>query len=106
VDLWKRVLDVTDTDGPFTITHHELGWFPDQLGNHQISVNGLDGGTYDVSIRTPGDDTFQVHQPDVAEADTVIIDKPVAAAFQLTFSGLGGAAEPRVTISGWPRRNG
>lgn len=106
MDLWKRVLDVTDTDGPFTITHHELGWFPDQLGNHQISVNGLDGGTYTVKIRTPGDDTFQVHQADATENDTVIVDKPVVAAFQIAFADVGGAADVRVVVSGWPRRQG
>ena len=106
MELWKRRLVVADPENPLTITHHELGWHPEQLGNHQIAVNGLDGGTYTVAIRTPGDDTYQEHQPDATEDDTVLVDKPVPAAFQITFAGLGAEAAPVVTVSGWPRRNG
>ena len=103
MNVRTKKLTVSNLVDPFIISHHELGYWPVEYGNHQVTVNGLDGGTYTLDVRVPGDSTFQVHQPGAAEADTVIVDKPVAAAFQLRFAGLGGAAAPVVTISSWPR---
>ena len=87
-----------------TLTWHELGWRPEELGNHQISVNGLGaGGSYTVKIRVPGDDTYQVHQAGALETDTVVIDRPLPAAFQITFAGVGGGDTPKVFVTGWQK---
>ena len=106
MDRLVRTLVVADGVTEIAVTHHELGWWPEQLGNHQISASGLDGGTYAVSVRYPGQDALISLVSGLADGAPTVVGSGIAAAFKVTLSDLGEAAEPRIVVTGWPRRNG
>ena len=106
MDAFTKSVTAAAGAATLLLSHHELGWFPKQYGNHQISVNGLGGGTYTVQVRVPGDSTFQTHQSGAAESDTVLVDRMIPDAFQVVFAGVPVENTPVVTVSTWPRRVG
>ena len=106
MDRFVKTLEIADGVTEVAITHHELGWWPEQLGNHQIVASGLDSGTYAVAIRYPGQSGTVTKTSGVANGAPVLVDTGVAAAFKVTFSDLGETAAPKIVVTGWPRRNG
>ena len=74
------------------------------MGVHQVSMSGLDGGSFTVHIRLPGDPTFKEHTTSAAdETDTVMIKDPLINAIKVTASSMGGSAAPIVHVTSLPR---
>ena len=88
----------------WTIDHLGLGWRLDgTMGAHQVSMSGLDGGSFAVAIRLPGDPTWKTHATAATEADTIIVLEPIISAIRFTAASLGGSAAPIVHITSRPR---
>lgn len=80
-----------------------LGWRLDGTkGAHQISGNGLGGGTFAVEIRVPGDSAWKSHTTGADATDVVMVDQPVVEAIKVTLTP-GGGAVPLITITSRPR---
>jgi hypothetical protein len=88
-----------DPDEPMPLS--PLPYLMTALRHHQVSVDGLDGGTYSVDVQTPGDETYQIDTTGATESDTVVIDALIVAAMQVRFAGLGEGAAPVVTLTSW-----
>ena len=80
-----------------------LDYNPEQVfSRHQISVSGLDGGTYDVNIWQPGAVKFTGHQAGAGENDTVMIEAPLAQRIEIDITG-GAVANPVLHFTSLPR---
>lgn len=86
------------------LTHHELGWHPVQTGKHQVTCNGLGGGTFTVKVRVPGDATYQTHQAGATESDTVLMDRMILEAIRVEFTDVPAEAAPAIIVTTWPGR--
>jgi hypothetical protein len=90
--------------GVWTIDYGPLPWRPDGTrGSHQISMSGLDGGTFAVEIRLPEDPSWKTHTSGATETDVVLVGSAVVSAFRVTVSSTGGSAAPIVYITSMQR---
>jgi len=75
------------------------------FSRHQLTVVGLDGGTFDVTVMAPGVDRFSPlpNNTNLAEATLFLIESPVVKAIRVNVSGMGNAAAPELTLTSMPR---
>lgn len=86
----------------------ELGWRPDDVyREHQITVVGLDGGTFSVKGLVPGEEKvatqLKTFASGKAEDAVVQLSGFAIVSFEVTFAGLGPGAAPVVTFTSFPR---
>jgi len=89
---------------PVIITQDEAGDMRAIFGWHRVGATGLDGGTYAVAIKIPGDDvTWWTHATGVANNVLTEIDVPCDQ-IKITISGAGIAADPAIQMVSRPWR--
>lgn len=91
-------------DTTFEAGTDELGWDIDGMfRDQQISVIGLDGGDFDVDVLLPGEEDSAANWRSMAAAaaqtEIVKISNLIFLRIRITFHNLGGAADPKVTIT-------
>jgi len=93
-------------DGTLEFTPAVTKWNPAGYpANAQVTVSGLDGGTYTVSILPAGDSAARVAAVDVTEADIVVIagkDAPLFEAVVIDATGTSGGTVT-ATLTLWER---
>jgi hypothetical protein len=106
MSAYKTVTLSRTGDGELSFTPAVLGWRPDSYpANMQITVSGLNGGTFDVYILPADDDTYRLAYEAATEADIAVIagkEAPLVAAVALVVAGTSGATViARLTL--WER---
>lgn len=93
-------------DGSLEFTPAVTKWNPAGYpANAQVTVSGLDGGTYDLYILPAGDSAARLAAEAVTEADIVVIagkDAPLFEAVVVDASGTSGG-EVTATLTLWER---
>jgi hypothetical protein len=107
-DFACTAVDLAAGTATFIIKKHSqiLAYAPDQVfSKHQISMSGLAAGTYEVSIMPPGSPNFVNHQgPGLTEADTCMIESPLALQIEVAVVGMGvGIGVPVLHLTSLPR---
>jgi hypothetical protein len=106
MSAYKTVTLTQTGDGELLFTPAVLRWRPDSYpANAQVTVSGLNGGTYSVYLLLADDDTYRLAFEGVTEADAVVLggkDAPLFGAVGLLISGTSGATvTARLTL--WER---
>lgn len=108
-DYACTAVDIGAGTAEFVVKRHSqcLEYAPDQVfSRHQISLSGLDGGTYVVDIYQPGGSQFTNHAgPILTENDTVMIEGPLAQQVRVSVTGGGGSFAPVLHFLSMPRIN-
>lgn len=93
-------------DGSLEFTPAVTKWNPAGYpANAQVTVSGLDGGTYDLYILPAGDSAARLAAEAVTEADIVVIagkDAPLFEAVLIEASGTSGGTVT-ATLTLWER---
>ena len=98
----KEIVGNTST----TFTKLVLGWDPAAYpANVQISLTGLNGGTFDVHILPPEETQFKTVQLSVNESDLVMLAAKNAPLFQQTLiiTDNTNGATSTATLTLWER---
>jgi len=99
-----RISAVTDGAGGWLtieLDKSKLGFSPaDTFSSVQVSLTGLDSGTFSVSFKPRGAKNFVSFIQDAIEDDAVLLDRSfVFEAIRVAISGAGGAAAPVAQIT-------
>jgi hypothetical protein len=89
----------------FTFGKDELGYSMSHYANHNISVSGLDSGTWKAELQPDGSDTFFTSETLLAETDAVALETFVAKQIKVTIVSPGGSAAPIVNVQSTVRSN-
>lgn len=103
----KTIVVLSDGGADVHINKANLGFSPvDTHRNFQISVHGLDGGTYSVSYYPVNCSHVIEYQGGATEAAAVVMSHSIDFLYEglvISFNGLGAAAAPKVHATFWPR---
>ncbi len=106
MSAYKTITLSRTGDGSLEFTPAVTKWNPAGYpANAQVTVSGLDGGTYDVYILPASDSASRLAAEAVTEADIVVIagkDAPLFAAVLIDASGTSGGTVT-ATLTLWER---
>lgn len=93
--------------GPsFTFNRTVLKWAPHNYpANAQVSVTGLNGGTFNLELLPAGESAFKSHIVNATETDLCMLagkEAPIFSQLRVTVAGTGGATVT-VTVTLWER---
>ncbi len=85
----------------FSVTRHEAGFDLDQAhGIHQITLIGLDGGTFSLKVLLPGEQDWRDYNTDPNDEGAIlVIDEIIVQGVRAVLANLGAGAAPKLTLT-------
>ena len=101
-----QTAQLSGTGATFTFTRTVLKWSPANYpANAQVSVTGLNGGTFDLDLLPAGESAFKRHITAATETDLCMLagkNAPLFEQLKVTVAGTSGATVT-VTVTLWER---
>lgn len=87
-----------------TLDEARVGWKLDGVNrDHQVSLAGLDGGTFSVYGRVPGESTWKTLVTGQAETVAYKVQGYLLEALKVELAGMGAGKAPVLTLVSLPR---
>lgn len=101
MDKRSYIIESENNGHPIIVDKSVVGFSPADTMHHiQVSVTGLDGGTYSVQFKPVAGFDFVDFESNVPQSSAVLLNNGfLAESVKVTFVGLGGSANPKACIT-------
>ena len=101
MDKRSYIIESENNNDPIIVDKSVVGFSPaDTMHQIQVSVTGLDGGTYSVLFKPVSGFDYVDFETGIAQTSAVLLNNGfLEESVKVTFAGLGGSADPKACIT-------